>query len=161
MLECYSDSVYLDSFLNNPPANHDPANRPKIIQRPLTSPLSSVLVWNLLVALDIPSIKSSGCGSRPLRGFNALRSFGSTRSSATSRKRLRAFETFGAAAVAECSVWCSSSRESCSRTGTETESARAESPAIRMTLGTCGSSGKAAAAAALAREDSQKSGENG
>lgn len=148
-----------DSFLNNPPANHDPANRPKIIQRPLTSSLSRVLVWNLLIAVDVPSIKSSGCGSRPLRGLNALRSFGSTRSSATSRKRLRVFETFRAA-VAEDSVWCGS-REMCSRVGTETKSARAGSPAITMTLGTCGSSGKARAASALAREDSQKSGVNG
>ena len=159
LLECYSDSVYLDSFLNNPPANHDPAKRPKIIQRPLTSSLSSVLVWNLLVAVDAPSIKSSGCGSRPLRGLNALRSLGSTRSSATSRKRLRVFETFRAA-VAEDSAWCGS-REMCSRVGTETKSARAGSPAITMTLGTCGSSGKARAASALAREDSQKSGVNG
>jgi len=70
------------------------------------------------------------------------------------------FETFGAAAVAEGSAWCGS-REACTGTDTETESARAESPAITMTLGTCGSSGKAAAACALAREDSQKSGVNG
>jgi hypothetical protein len=69
------------------------------------------------------------------------------------------FEIFRAA-VAEDSAWCNS-REMCSRVGTETKSARAGSPAIKMTLGTCGSSGKARAASALAREDSQKSGVNG
>jgi hypothetical protein len=41
------------------------------------------------------------------------------------------------------------------------ESARAESPATMMTLGISGSSGKARAASALAREDSQKSGVKG
>jgi hypothetical protein len=158
------NSAYLGSFLNNPPANHDPAKRPKMIQRPLTSSVSSVLVWNLLlgelaIEVGVPSIKSSGCGSRLLLNFNAPRSFGSTRSSAMSRKRLRRLETFGAASD-EDSAGCWT-RATCSRMGTETESARARSPATRMTLGTCGSSGKVGAASALAREDSQKSGVNG
>jgi hypothetical protein len=42
-LSSYSDSAYLESFFNNPPASHDPANRPKITQTPLIWFLSSVL----------------------------------------------------------------------------------------------------------------------
>jgi hypothetical protein len=40
----YSDSGYLDSFLNNPPASQEPVKRPIRIQTLLTSCLSSVLV---------------------------------------------------------------------------------------------------------------------
>ena len=40
---CYSDSAYLEFFFNNPPASHDPANRPTITQTPLTCLSSSVL----------------------------------------------------------------------------------------------------------------------
>lgn len=150
------DSAYWDSFFNKPPASHEPANRPKIIQTPLISCLSNVLVWNLRSPTEVvvSSIRSwTPCWY--LVTFKTSRFFGRIASSATSRKRLRQFETFrsdGGYAMSTCSwmgsrIW--------------PEPVREESPATTMTLGICGSSGGARWASAFARDDSQKSGANG
>jgi hypothetical protein len=147
-------SAYLDSFFNKPPASHEPANTPKIIQTPLTSSLSNVLVWNLLSPTEVV-VSSWNTPCRFLVTFKTPRSFGRTASSAISRKTLRKFETFGS------DKGCSKS--TCSWMGSKIwlESAREESPATMMTFGTCGTSGRAGLTSAFAREDSQKSGVNG